>query len=115
MKFGYAAAVEKEAIRKRLLEEGHPDDFTLYFKVQRAYEEAHKNDPSYAETSRAFAAKWAAVHAKNPRGITFTVEELMNLIERYDLANDPISQSILSKLLEALPKDDSDVPVPATS
>lgn len=112
LKFGYDRIIEERAIRERLLAEGHADDWRLFFKISRAYDEAHKNDPSYAETSAAFAAKWAKFHAEKAKHeikpLTFTIEELRNLAEHYEGANDPVSQAVLTKILSAFPEASDD-------
>lgn len=105
LKFGYAAVVEKRAIRERLLADGHPDDFSLHFKIENEYIKAHANDVPFRERQKVWLAKQAENAAKRPKSALFTVEELENLIERYAGANDPVSVAILGKILEALPDD----------
>jgi hypothetical protein len=77
LKFGYEAVMEKRAIRKRLLDAGCPDDMLLFFRIEREYEEAHKNDLPFRERQKA----WLARQPKAPERIVFTQEELDNIID----------------------------------
>lgn len=95
LKFGYAKVMETRAIRARLIAEGVTDDWRLHLAVEREYEAAHANDPTYAETSarlRAEAAARAFVAVE-----TFTPEELLRIAEHFAGANDPVAQAIARK------------------
>lgn len=119
LKFGYERVMEERAIRQRLLDEGHADDFRLHFKVSAAYDKAHENDipwrekqKVWAEQQRVRAEKEAALH---PKHVLFTLDEMLNILARFDGANDVVGQSIMAKVTAALPKDETDVSLPASS
>jgi hypothetical protein len=82
--------IETDAIRKRLISEGTTDPFELHFAVVSAYDEAHKNDPTYRERSETFSAKTKHTGLSN--------EEISYLIDRLEGVNDPLGQSALVKL-----------------
>lgn len=95
-KFGYWRMVEKRMIRAQIVAEGGDPDNV--FEVSRRVEQNHKHDLSLRE--------WQALHPvkQGPKTSSayFTDEELMNLLDRYQGANDPVSQSILAKIRGAL-------------
>jgi len=109
LKFGYAASVEKQAIRERLIAEGKdPQSLGFEFEAGREYTKAHINDLTYADRCRirneeaAQRAKeaWAAGTAE--RHTAFNKPELEYLAERFAFANDPLGQSILDKVMKVL-------------
>lgn len=86
-KFGYAAVMEKRAIRARLENEG-VTGIALELAIEREYEVAHANDVTYAEKSAARAAR--AKKAPAP----FTDDELAAIRDRFKMDNDPASVAI---------------------
>ena len=119
MKFGYERVLEERAIRARLIAEGHDDNAWLIMTIAREVEKAHANDIPWRDKQRIWAADQAVRSAREaamkPQPTLFTVEEMLNILARFDGANDLIGQSILTKVTAALPKDETDVPVPASS
>lgn len=87
LKFGYAAVMEKRAIRARLESEG-VTGIALELAIERAYEAAHANDVTYAEKSAARTAR--ARKAPAP----FTDDELAAIRDRFKMDNDPASVAI---------------------
>ncbi|RVC71319.1 hypothetical protein EN759_00450 [Mesorhizobium sp. M00.F.Ca.ET.038.03.1.1] len=94
-KFGYEHRLECDAIRARLIAEGMaPGSIELHFAVVRAYEDAHKNDPTFRE-------RQAAWREKNTTELInlLSVEEIDYLVERLSGVNDPIGTEALRKLI----------------
>lgn len=89
LKFGYAAMIEKEAIRHRLLAAGAADDMSLLFEIEAEYISAHADDTPYRDKTV------RSTHAPT----MFTQAELTHLAEHFANANDPISVSIGQKAL----------------
>lgn len=98
-KFGYKAMLEKEAIRKELLESGwDANSFEFLFEVDRIYIEHHKNDPSLYERQ--------ALLPKPPvvEDVLLSTEEMEYLVFKLEGVNDPIGVSALTKLKKILSK-----------
>jgi hypothetical protein len=98
LKFEYAASVEKNAIRAHLVTQKVWKAAELEFEVTRQYEAAHRNDPSYAETSARIAAKAGPA----PRAMGITVAEAVYLANKLRGVNDPDGCAILCRLSEFL-------------
>ena len=101
MKFGYEAAVEKDAIRARLIAEGRdPNDVRLIFDIDAAYIEAHKNDLSMREKQEiARARDWKP---RTDGSLVFTQAELDYLAYKLHGVNDPDGCSALAKITTLL-------------
>lgn len=89
-KFGYKAMVEKDEIRARLKAEGYAGA-ALHCAVEAAYIEAHRNDPTYAEKSK------ARRETVSPPPIFFTPDELRYIAYKLAGSNDPDGVSALVK------------------
>ena len=89
-RLGYWKMVEERMIRAELAAEGVKPSIS---ELSRRRTLNHAGDASYAEISRALAAT-----ARKAPSSEFTAEELAVLAERFAFANDPVSQSILSKV-----------------
>lgn len=100
-KFGYAAMVEKDAIRAAL-QQGGLTDPALHFAVERAYCAAHANDPTYRETSARLSEQWREAAAARGAVIMFTWEELERLADLFAGANDPVTAGIADKAAAAV-------------
>lgn len=95
LRFGYEHRKECEEHRARLIAEGmEPGSIELHFAVVAAYDDAHKNDPTFRE-------RQAAWREKNTTQLinVLTVEEIEYLVERLSGANDPIGISASEKLI----------------
>ena len=98
-KFGYKAMLEKEAIRKELLESGWDgNSIEFYFAVEDRYIENHKNDLSLRERQ--------ALLPKPPvvEDVLLSTEEMEYLVFKLEGVNDPIGVSALTKLKKILSK-----------
>jgi hypothetical protein len=85
-KFGYAAVIEKAAIRQRLLDDGVTDPVVLFFQTEQTYVTAHANDPPYRDRSRQVSPVPAFSH-----------DDLRFLIDHFAKANDPAAISVHDK------------------
>lgn len=102
-KIGYWRSVEKRMIRAQLAKEGWvgdwKDDKYIEFEISRRIVENHANDLTLREQQ-------AAVRRQRPATVQpsnkFTEEEFERLAEHFAGANDPVSQSILAKAIQAL-------------
>ena len=92
-KLGYQRMIEIGAHRERIKAATGLSGERLEAAARDAYDEAHRNDPTYRETSAAFAARFP----KPPPPVLFTPEELALIAERFAGANDPVGQAIERK------------------
>ncbi|QPC91480.1 hypothetical protein [Mesorhizobium sp. INR15] len=95
LKFGYQRNKECDEHRARLIAEGmEVGSVQLHFAVVAAYDEAHKNDPTFRE-------RLAAWREKNTTQVinVLSVEEIDYLVERLHGANDPLGVSASEKLV----------------
>ncbi|WP_347837741.1 hypothetical protein [uncultured Planktomarina sp.] len=98
-KFGYAHAVEMDAIRAELISEGHKPGPFLQFAAIKVYQERHKNDPTYRErqeAARAKGEKWVSP-APRPAPPSFNRDELELILARFSGSNSEAGASIASK------------------
>lgn len=88
--FGWETLAEKDAIRAKLIAEGHPDKHPdLYFAVERAFVASHADDPTMRERAEWHAFN-RAMKAPRPKRRYFTEAELDYLLERLEGVNDPL-------------------------
>mgnify|MGYP003648848689 CR=1 FL=1 len=99
-KFGYDHMIETDAIRARLISEGHdPNGIGLSFAVSRAYSEAHKDDLTFSQRqdlARWKGEKWVSPYPKPPAP-KFTNEEMKMIADRFFASNEPMGQTIYDK------------------
>lgn len=77
-KFGYDHMIEMNAIRKQLREEDNITDYaTLHFMAVERYTQAHKNDPTYRETSARLAAQSRTIqHGTHQQLLEFALRQI---------------------------------------
>lgn len=94
-KLGYERNQEIAAIRASILAGGFEGStMELHCEVERRYEEAHKNDPTYRERHDA----WKARQKKSAPAPRFSSEELEYIAERLAGSNSEVGQRILAKI-----------------
>lgn len=96
LKFGYDAMIEKAEIRRELEAKGMYG-WALFYAVQDEYMERHKDDPTYAETSKAFALK-ARENPIPAIALSFSEEERLYLRDVFKDANHPVARQIYERL-----------------
>lgn len=93
-KLGYWRMVEERMVRGEIEAEG--GDPTNIFEISRRITENHKNDPTFREQQEAQRAA-RPVRIAVP-DITFSMEELLDMREKYEGSNTEIGQGIRAKV-----------------
>lgn len=94
--FGEETNEEKAAIRERLAAEGLTGA-DLFFAVERAFEAAHRDDPTMRERQEYRAFKRSMETPRPPRA-RLTQTEIEYLIDRLQGVNDPLGIRALAVL-----------------
>ncbi len=99
---GYWRLVEERMIRAQLEKEGWESDWKdgrlIYFEISNRIAQNHRNDVTFREQQELLRKYRPA----KPGSVAFTEEEFERLAEHFAGANDPVSQSILIKALDAI-------------
>lgn len=94
--FGYAHVMERREIRAHLLKRGwEPNDIRLEFRVSDIQMRLNRGHKAKWEARQ---AAWRAANSGTRTApVIFSPEELAYIAERFEAANDPISQAIYAK------------------
>lgn len=104
--FGYAWLEERTKIEDHVRRRTHYQiplyDMRLQDRVRRIQDRLHKYDPTFAERSRQWREQQAREWADRGGPLDLTTAELQHLVDLFDGANDPLSQSIAAKAAKML-------------
>ena len=94
--FGWAHAMERQAITDHLRSRGLGDGLDFYFRVSRIQSRLHRD---YHRRKPPIGVRRIVKAAPRP---SFTVEELERIAERFEGSNDPLGQEIARKARELI-------------